>query len=205
MDLDFSIVTDFIAAHRAWSIPLLFLVSFGESFAFLSLLVPGTTILAACGALVPGGTLSLWPLLAGAIPGAVLGDSVSYWLGRRYGTAITARWPLSRHPAMVMKGEAFLRRYGVAAVAIGRFFGPIRAVIPLVAGIAQMDRRKFWIANVLSAFVWAPAVMLPGVLLGWAADSADTTERWMMAGAVVAVAAVAGLVVLRRRLANVQR
>ena len=199
MDLDFSLVTDFIAAHRAWAMPILFLVSFGESFAFLSLLIPGTTILAACGALVPGGTLSLWPLLAGAIPGAILGDSVSYWLGRRYGMAITRLWPLSRHPAMVASGEAFLRRHGVPSVAIGRFFGPLRAVIPLVAGIALMDRRRFWIANVLSAFVWAPAIMLPGVLLGWAADNADTTESWMMAGAAVAVVLVTGAVVVQRR------
>ena len=202
MELDFSIFTDFIAAHRAWTIPLIFLVSFGESFAFLSLLVPGTTILAACGALVPGGTLSLVDLLVGAIPGAVIGDSISYWLGRRYGPAITRSWPLSRHPEMVVKGEAFLKKYGTASVAIGRFFGPVRAVIPLVAGMARMDRRAFWIANVLSAFVWAPAVMLPGALLGWAAERADATEWWIMGSVAAIVAASVGIVVLRRRRAG---
>ncbi len=202
MELDFGAVTAFIAAHRDWAIPLIFLVSFGESFAFLSLVVPGTTILAACGALVPGGTLSIWPLLAGAIPGAVLGDGVSYWLGRRYGPAITGCWPMSRHPGMVAKGEAFLHRYGTASVAIGRFFGPVRAVIPLVAGIARMDRRAFWIANVASAIVWAPAVMLPGALLGWLAERADT-RTWWLAGAVAAAIAVAGgAVLLRRRAAR---
>ncbi len=198
MEIDFGVFTDFIAAHRAWAMPLIFLVSFGESFAFISLLVPGTTILAACGALVPGGTLSLLPLLAGAIPGAVLGDGASYWLGRRYGPAVTRRWPLSRHPGMVAKGEAFLRRHGVASVAIGRFFGPIRAVIPLVAGMARMDRCAFWLANVGSALVWAPAIMLPGALLGWAAERADARAWWGM-GAVAAGLAVVVMVMARRR------
>lgn len=201
MELDFSGITTFIAAHRDWAVLLIFLVSFGESFAFVSLVVPGTTILAACGALVPGGTLSIWPLLAGAIPGAILGDAVSYWLGRRYGPALTRCWPLARHPAMVTKGEAFVQRWGTASVALGRFLGPMRAVVPLVAGMARMDRRAFWIANVGSAIVWAPAVMLPGALLGWLSQSADPGTLWVAGGLALAVAATAALV-LRRRAAG---
>lgn len=198
MELDFSAITGFIAAHRAWALPLIFLVSFGESFAFISLVVPGTTILAACGALVPSGTLPLLPLLVGGIAGAVLGDGISYWLGRRYGPAITASWPLSRHPGMVVKGEAFLQRWGAWGVAVGRFFGPLRAVVPLAAGIARMDRRTFWIANVASAVVWAPAVMLPGALLGWAAEAAEPAH-WWVAAAVAALAALAAFAVFVRR------
>jgi len=198
MELDFSVVTGFIAAHRDWTILLIFLVSFAESFAFLSLLVPGTTILAACGALIPGGTLSVWALLAGAIPGAVLGDGVSYWLGRRYGPALYRRWPLSRHPEMIERGESFLARYGMASVAVGRFFGPVRAVIPLVAGMARMDRRAFWTANVLSSFVWAPAVMLPGVVLAWLAESTGIEAWWVLAAVGIAAAVVFGWMAVRR-------
>ena len=196
--MDFSVVTDFIAAHREWALVLIFLVSFAESFAFVSLVVPGTTILAACGTLLPGGTLDLWTLMGGAIPGAVLGDAISYWLGLRYGAALLQRWPFRRHPELVTNGEAFLRRYGMASVAVGRFFGPVRAVIPLVAGMARMPARTFWVANVASAFVWAPAVVLPGALLGWAAEQADEREYWVMAGVAVALGVVA-LVVMRRR------
>ena len=199
MELDFRVLTDFIAAHREWAVVLIFLVSFGESFAFLSLLVPGTTILAACGALVPGGTLSLWPLLAGAIPGAVLGDSISYWLGRRYGPALQGCWPLSKHPQMVASGQDFLQRYGVLSVAIGRFFGPLRAVVPLVAGMAQMPRVPFWMANIGSAVIWAPVVMLPGALLGWAAEQANVREWWTLVAAMGLAAAIGLVVVVRRR------
>lgn len=199
MSLDLSQFTDFIAAHRAWTLPLIFLVSFAESFAFVSILVPGTAILMACGALVPGGTVPLAPLLAGAIAGAVMGDGVSYWIGRRYGETLIRSWPMSRYPKMVSRGEAFLQRHGVLSVGIGRFCGPVRAVVPLVAGIANMDPRRFWAANVVSAVVWAPVILLPGALLGWAADSADATERWMLVGVVAAVAAAATAFLIRRR------
>ena len=199
MELDFSTVTSFVAAHGAWAMPVIFLVSFGESFAFLSLLIPGTTILAACGALIPGGALPLLPVLTGAIIGAVLGDGISYWLGRRYGAAITRSWPLSRNPQMVAKGEAFLRRFGTASIAIGRFFGPCRAVVPLLAGIARMDRRAFWVANVASAVVWAPAVMLPGAALGWIADQTGVQAWWALGGLAACAALAGGLAAARRR------
>lgn len=203
MNFDLSVITDFIAAHREWAFVLAFLVSFAESFAFVSLLVPGTAILMACGALVPSGTLSLWPLIAGAILGAVLGDGVSYWLGWRYGKAINGLWPMSRYPGMVGIGEAFLRRHGTASIAIGRFCGPVRAVVPLAAGIVRMNGTRFWLANIASAIVWAPLILAPGALLGWAADGADARERWMLAGALAVAAAVAAVVVLRRRRAGV--
>ena len=194
--IDFSVVTDFIVAHRAWAIPLTFLVSFAESFMVISLLVPGFAVLAACGALVPSGTLTLAPLMIGAIPGAVLGDAVSYWLGRRFGPAILQSRLLRRYPDGVAAAQAFLRRHGVWGVAIGRFFGPLRAAVPLAAGIAEMDRRWFWIANVLSAIVWAPAVILSGALLGWVGEAIGW---WTLGGIAVAVAVVAGLLAWRRR------
>lgn len=200
MGFDLSAVSDFIVAHQAWAIPIIFLVVFAESFAFLSLLVPGTAILAACGALVGTGTLSLPGLLAGAIPGAILGDAISYWIGRRFGPAITCAWPLRDYPEVVAKAEALLRQYGAPGVFIGRFFGPLRAVVPLAAGIARMRSGPFWAANVASAVIWAPAVMLPGAVVGWAAGQAGGgAERWLVAGAVAVVLGAVACVLLRRR------
>ena len=199
MNFDLSAITAFIAAHREWALPLAFLVSFAESFAFVSLLVPGTTILMACGALVPGGTLTLWPLIIGAVVGASLGDGLSYWLGWRYGHRINRLWPMSRYPGMVRMGEEFLQRHGTASVAIGRFFGPIRAVVPLAAGIVRMNGLRFWLANIGSAVVWAPLILTPGALLGWAAHGADAQQRWMLGGAVAVAAVVVTIAVLRKR------
>jgi membrane protein DedA with SNARE-associated domain len=157
---------DFIAAHAHWAAALMFITAFGESFAFVSLLFPGTSLLIAAGALLAGGTLPYTPVIVGAVVGAVLGDTVSYWLGRRYGGGIVRVWPFSRNPALLPSGIGFFERHGGKSVFIGRFFGPVRAVIPLAAGVMQMPAGAFWFANVTSAIVWAPMLLLVGDTVG---------------------------------------
>ena len=161
---------ELIKEHESWAIALMFITGFGESFAFLSLLFPGTTLLIAAGALMKSGTLPYLPVMVGSILGAVLGDSVSYWIGRRFGGGIARLWPFSRNPELLPSGIQFFRRHGGASVFIGRFFGPIRAVIPLAAGIMRMPRGRFWVANIASALVWAPMLLLVGDAVGETGD-----------------------------------
>jgi len=157
---------DFIKAHSDWAALVMFVTAFGESFAFISLLFPGTTVLIAAGTLLSAGTLPYTSILIGAILGAVFGDSVSYWLGRSFGGSIARVWPFTRHPDLLSRGILFFERHGGKSVFIGRFFGPIRAVIPLAAGIMLMPRGRFWVANVTSALVWAPMLLLVGDAVG---------------------------------------
>jgi membrane protein DedA with SNARE-associated domain len=182
----------FIQHHSGWTFPVMFLTAFGESFVFVSLAFPGTTIMIAAGLLVPTGTIHLFPLLSGAILGAVLGDSISYWIGLRFGPAVKSNWPMSRHPKLLEHGEALFRKFGSASVFIGRFFGPFRASVPLVAGIMQMSAPQFWIANVASALIWAPAMLLPG-------SAAVLLSKWSgfgMEGRIAVIVAVLGAVAL---------
>ena len=179
----------FIAHHAAWTFPIMFITAFGESFVFVSLLFPGTTIMVAAGLLVPSGTVHLLPLLSGAIAGAILGDGVSYWLGLKFGTKLKSSWPLVRHPELITQGEALFRRFGAASVFIGRFFGPFRASVPLIAGMMRMPPLQFWIANIASAFIWAPALLLPGSI-------AVLVSRWSgfgTMGQIAIVVAILGL------------
>lgn len=157
----------FIRLHGAWAGPVMFIVSFGESFVGLSLLFPGTTIMVIAGTLVrwpfnPHGVLDVWPLLIGGILGAVTGDAISFWFGRHFGHMLDKHWYFVRHPQLLSRGYSFFDRYGTTSVFIGRFFGPVRAAIPLVAGIMNMSWRQFWIANIGSALIWAPALLLLG-------------------------------------------
>jgi membrane protein DedA with SNARE-associated domain len=161
---------DFIRAHSDWAAVVMFITAFGESFAFVSLLFPGTTVLIAAGTLMSAGTLPYGPVMVGAVIGAVLGDSVSYWIGRRFGGAIAGLWPFSRNPDLLPRGIRFFERHGGKSVFIGRFFGPIRAVIPLAAGIMRMPRGRFWVANMTSAIVWAPMLLLVGDAVGEAGE-----------------------------------
>jgi membrane protein DedA with SNARE-associated domain len=155
-------VAEFVRDHQAWAAPIVFLLAFGESLAFISLLIPAWGALVAIGALSGASGISFWPIwLAGGL-GAALGDWVSYWFGYKYKQHVAAMWPLSHYPDLLPRGEAFIKNWGVPSIFIGRFFGPLRASVPLVAGIFEMNYVQFQIANFVSALVWAAALLLFG-------------------------------------------
>lgn len=152
-------VVEFVRTHEAWAVPVAFALTFSESLAFVSLIVPAWAALVAIGALVGASGIEFWPVWVAASIGAALGDWVSYWVGRKLDRASYERWPLSRYPDLVRKGEAFVRKWGVLAIVIGRFFGPLRSIVPLVAGIFGMPRWRYQVANVLSAFAWTAMLL----------------------------------------------
>ena len=91
----------FISAHAGWAFAVMFVTAFGELFVFLSLLFPGTSLLVAAGALMATGALPYFPVLAGAVLGATLGDTVSYWIGRRFGSGVGAYVAAESQPRTV--------------------------------------------------------------------------------------------------------
>ncbi|MCL2717005.1 MAG: DedA family protein [Alphaproteobacteria bacterium] len=155
-----------LRAHEAWAAPVVFLLAFGESLAFISLLIPAWGALVAIGALTGVSGISFYPVWIAGSLGAALGDWVSYWFGFRYKEHVAQMWPLSRYPRLLPRGEAFVRRWGVPSIFIGRFFGPLRATVPLAAGIFEMPYWTFQLANVLSALVWAGVLLLFGDIIG---------------------------------------
>jgi membrane protein DedA with SNARE-associated domain len=131
----------------------------------VSLVIPATALLVAIGGLVGAANLPFWPVLIAAILGAILGDWASYAIGHYFRDSIERVWPLSRHPEQLRRAEALFRRWGIFGVFIGRFFGPLRSVVPLAAGIAAMPMARFQIANIASAVVWAVGLLGPGMVL----------------------------------------
>ncbi|WP_294041979.1 VTT domain-containing protein [Thiolapillus sp.] len=155
-----------VSANPGWAGAVVFLMAFAESLAMVGMVVPGVAIMFAVGALIGSGALDFRVMVLWAVIGAVAGDGLSFWLGKKYQRQLTGMWPFSRHPAMLDKGIQFFQRYGGKSVVLGRFFGPVRAVIPLVAGMMNMPATNFVFANVLSALIWAPAYLLPGMAFG---------------------------------------
>ena len=185
----------FIAAHAGWAAAVMFVTAFGESFAFVSLLFPGTSLLIAAGALMAAGSLPYLPIVVGAVTGAVLGDTVSFWIGHRFGGGIARVWPFSRNPELLSGGITFFARHGGKSVFIGRFFGPIRAVIPLAAGVMRMPRDRFWFANVTSAIVWAPMLLLVGDAVGDIGDNlVGSTNTVLLVFAGLTLFGIAGAI-----------
>lgn len=167
---------EFVRVHEAWAAPLAFALAFGESLVFLSLLTPAWAALIAIGSLIRAGNLDFWPIWVAASIGAAIGDWVSYWLGLKVGRPVASVWPLSRRPELLLATEAFVRRWGVAAIIVGRFFGPLRASVPLVAGVFRMPYWRFQIANVSSAFLWAGVLLFFGDALSLLFDK--ISEQW---------------------------
>src|ERR1700674_4869461 len=163
-------VVDFVRAHEAWAAPIVGALAFGESLAFISLLLPAWAMLVAIGAVISGSGISFWPILTAAAVGAALGDWLSYWIGLKIGPAVAHMWPLSRHPELIPRGERFVKLWGPLAIMIGRFFGPLRASVPLVAGIFEMPFWEFQAANWVSALVWSAALLLFGDVIAQIAE-----------------------------------
>lgn len=157
-------VVTFVREHETWIIPFAFVVAFLESFCFLSILWPGTAILVGVSALLAKSGVSLdvlWPAIISAGVGGSFGYAVSYWIGLYYKDGIKELWPFSRNPAMVNRGQSFFNKWGAAGVFLGHFFGPVRAVIPVIAGMYALPQWQFQLANITSAFIWAAGVIAP--------------------------------------------
>ncbi|MET4682979.1 DedA family protein [Brevundimonas faecalis] len=164
MDSLLSSAADFIARHHVWAGVVLGVVTFFESLVVIGAFVPATGLLVAAGGLVAAGVLDPVTVIAGCVIGAVMGDAISYWIGRRLGTGVLRQPMLLPHRRKIAWTRLYCRRYGVASIFIGRFFGPLRAFVPVMVGVLRMRQRVFQVANVVSAFVWVLAMLAPGYL-----------------------------------------
>ena len=161
----------FVRAHAAWAPAIMFVLAFAESLAFISLLIPAWGVLVAIGALVGPNGISFWPVWIAGSLGAALGDWLSYWIGVKIGPPVAHMWPLSKHPGLIPRGEAFVKNWGALAIVVGRFLGPLRASVPLVAGIFEMPYWRFQFAKFASAFLWAAVLLSVGDALAAAAGT----------------------------------
>jgi len=155
-----------VQIHPLWSGIIIFLVAMTESMAIIGLIVPGVAIMFGIGALISAGAIEFWSAFTWAVAGAVAGDVSSFLIGFHYRERITNMWPFTRYQESLEQGQAFFTKYGGKSVAFGRFFGPVRAVVPLIAGTMGMQPWRFAVASILSSFVWAPAYLAPGMVFG---------------------------------------
>jgi membrane protein DedA with SNARE-associated domain len=199
----------FVSAHPRLAYLTLFLAALLEAIPVIGALVPGSTIILALSALVPGGELQLSGVLAAAIAGALLGDGSAFWAGHRSQREILNAWPMSRYPAVMAQSEAFFQRWGTLAVLFARFVPPIRAFVPVTAGALGMPPARFYGVNIAAVVAWAFAHVLPGVFAvsalhhyaGLPHHHHVGKHLWILA--VVAASIVAfGIWTLRRRQAR---
>jgi membrane-associated protein len=190
----------FVSANAWLAYLTLFLAALLEAVPVVGSVIPGSTIILALSALIPGGELKLEGVLAAAIAGALIGDGSAFWLGHRRQREILSAWPMSNYPRLVTRSEAFFHRWGTLAVFFARFVPPIRAFVPLTAGALGMSPLRFYAVNIPAILLWAPAHVLPGVLAvsalhrygGLPHHTGAAKYYWILA--VIGVALIAWLV-----------
>ena len=186
-----NLITQWVVDYPLWSGAIIFLIAMVESLAIIGVVVPGVAIMFAIGTLISNGTLDMSSSIIWAAAGASVGDGLSFFLGRHYKEKIyTVGW-FKKHPEVLTKGHAFFEQYGIFSILIGRFIGPIRAVIPLVAGILDMPLKQYIPINLIASMLWAPAYLFPGILFGSAISIVPTSllELWPI-GLVIFIAVI---------------
>lgn len=160
----------FIREHLVFAEPIVFLMGLAEGIPGLSLLVPSSALFLAIGGVHGGAGGQFWHLWLAASIGAVVGDCVTYTLGRWLEHDVERlRW-FKVHPEALAKGHAIFERWGWLAVLGGKFTGFARPFIPMVAGIVNMPFPVFLAASCVSSLAWAGAFLAPGYGLKWLID-----------------------------------
>lgn len=165
---------EWLRANPHWSLFITFFISMLESIAIIGSIVPGSVTMTAIGILAGSGVMPIGETLIAATVGAMVGDNISYAIGYYYRDNLKNIWPFSRYPTWVDYGGDFFKKHGGKSVFIGRFVGPLRSLIPVIAGMMHMKQWRFFIANLLSAILWSIGHVMPGVLIGAAGHELST-------------------------------
>lgn len=187
--MDWNAFPHFIQEHTALAGVITFAIAFLESLAFIGIIMPGAAALIVIGTLIGTGHLGFWETSFAAFLGGLLGDGVSYALGRRYHQHVRDFSLVRRYEQILNLGEAYFRQKGATSIVVGRFIGPTRPVIPLVAGMCDMPVRRFIAADWLACLAWAPVYLAPGILVGAAVGLQSEQLNlfyWQLAGFIAA-------------------
>lgn len=168
-------ILDPIIIIKAVGIIGIILIVFAETGLFFGFFFPGDSLLFTAGIFASQGYLSIGVLLIGCIIAAILGDSVGYWSGKKYGREL-----FDRDKGFFFKkkrlydAEIFYEKHGKSTIIIARFVPIIRTFAPIVAGIGRMNYKTFISYNILGGTSWVVLLLLAGYFLGGLIPNPDT-------------------------------
>ncbi len=161
-------LTAFTSAYGPLVYGLLFLIVFCETGLVVTPFLPGDSLLFAVGALAadPNTGLNVWIAAAVLLTAAIIGDSVNYWIGRKFGAWMMRKFPRIVKPAHIAKTNEFFVRYGGKTIILARFVPIVRTFAPFVAGSGEMDYKRFMFFNVIGALLWVGLILPAGWFFG---------------------------------------
>jgi len=153
--------------YGIWTYVILFFIIFLETGFVIFPFLPGDSLLFVSGAAAASGIMDLWLVIIAIVLGAVLGDTVNYWIGNFLGLHVF----LERFPSLVKQEHidrtyVFYEKYGGLTIFVARFVPVVRTFAPFLAGIGSMNYKRFLFYNVLGAVSWTLLVVLGGYYFG---------------------------------------
>lgn len=183
------LIAAFLSIPAPWVVAAVFFLSAAETALFVGFLLPGELTVILGGVLASRARVPLSAVLAASVAGPILGDSIGYYLGRRYGENRSHKRRL-KHWA---KAQSWVKTKGAPAVFLGRFVAFVRSFIPAAAGVSKMPYRKFFPWNAAAGVLWGAGSTLLGYFAG---KNLEWITRWtgrigviFLLAIVVAVAA----------------
>ncbi|MCO5098098.1 MAG: DedA family protein [Rhodocyclaceae bacterium] len=173
----------------------------GYVLVFLGALLEGETMLLLAGLAAHNGHLALPVIMATAVAGGFLGDQIFFFLGRRYGKPLLARFPSLRGPAT--RADALLARYHAPFILANRFLYGLRIAGPIAVGMSALPAARYALINLAGAVIWALVIVGAGYLFGQAVElllgDMRRIEEGLMGGVVLAAVIIWAVKRLRRR------
>jgi undecaprenyl-diphosphatase len=158
----------FVRENQQFIEVALFVLGFAESLVFVSFFVPASAFFLAIAALEGAAGNPLLPILIAGAAGCFAGDMTSYLIGHRFKGNIEGHWPFTKYPHWLSDTKALFQRRGVYAIFISKFVGPLRPVVPFVAGAMHMPLASFTGASIFSSTIWSMSFLMPsyyGIML----------------------------------------
>ena len=200
---DASIVSYFLNKIQSLSPGLVYVVVavlvFGEAALFIGFVLPGETSVIVAGVVASQGRVNIVALCVLVVVAAILGDSVGYFVGQRWGPRLLKLRLFQRRRDDLNRAIEGLRQRGPYYVFLGRFTAFLRAVMPGLAGLSRMQYRRFLLANAAGALVWGVGYSLLGYFAGTALTKIERFASWFGIAVLVVVVAVIVTIYIRHR------
>ncbi|BBI01126.1 uncharacterized protein BUCNMO_111 [Buchnera aphidicola (Nipponaphis monzeni)] len=159
-------LTYFTTQSLEYSLIIIVIVSFLESFAFVGLLLPGIVLMTALGTLIGQEKVSFYPAWISGFIGCLLGDWISFYIGCVFKSWLHNLFFFKKHFIILKKIKKSLYYYSFLTIFIGRFIGPTRPLVPIISGMLQLPLKKFILPNILGCLFWPPVYFFPGIFTG---------------------------------------
>lgn len=156
---------NWLLSHPGLTHAVAYCISCFSCIVGIGTLIPTAALLSGLGALIGLGKLPFASIMICIMFGAFTGSAFSFWLGYHYQQRLRSHWLFQTYPLLLSQGEYFFKRFGKISIFIGRFIGPVRAILPVIAGMSGMTPRYFLMADISSAILWPFVYVVPGIYL----------------------------------------